>query len=212
MQFLPRTKDSWVSLHNGFMKGLRERLLSVIDSSAKQAMDLVNDFSDSINSFDWDEQLSYLNEKKNSLIERGNLWLKDFGELLKQVKESFNDFSVTVPFDESIGEKLDFSINGNKLKVVVTYEDETSSRSNETTVIIPANCDVSKVSKTINTVAKSATISIPKVITTNDEMKEKEATAAPKTAKKRVNPKRTATVGKPKIKRAANGRFVKADE
>jgi len=193
------------------MKGFRETLLSAIDSSARRARDLVNSVGESIDNFDWNDQLDFFNEKKNALLERGNSLLKDFGELLKQVKESFNDFSVTVPFDESIGEKLDFSINGNKLKVVVTYEDETSTRSNETVVVIPANCDVNKVSKVVNTVTKTATISIPKVIAPGEE-KEKEADAAPKTAKKRLSPRRPATAKKPKVKRAANGRFVKAGE
>lgn len=191
------------------MKSFKDRLLSVIDSSARQARDLVTGLSDSFNNFDWDSQLSYLTEKRDSLIERGNSLLKDFGELLKQVKESFNDFSVTVPFDESIGEKLDFSIDGNKLKVVVTYEDETSARSNETTVIIPANCDITKVSKVINAVTKTATIAIPKVINPGEE---KETETAPKAAKKRVNPRRTAATPKPKVKRAANGRFMRAGE
>ena len=193
------------------MKGFRETLLSAIDSSARRARDLVNSVGESIDNFDWNDQLDFFNEKKNALLERGNSLLKDFGELLKQVKESFNDFSVTVPFDESIGEKLDFSINGNKLKVVVTYEDETSARSNETVVVIPANCDVNKVSKVVNTVTKTATISIPKDIAPGEE-KEKEADAAPKTAKKRLSPRRPATAKKPKVKRAANGRFVKAGE
>ena len=98
------------------MRGFRDTLLSVIDSSAKKARDLVNGIGESIDNFDWDAQLDFFAEKRDSLIERGNSLLKDFGELLKQVKDSFNDFSVTVPFDESIGEKLDFSINGNKLK------------------------------------------------------------------------------------------------
>ena len=193
------------------MRGFRDTLLSVIDSSAKKARDLVNGIGESIDNFDWDAQLDFFAEKRDSLIERGNSLLKDFGELLKQVKDSFNDFSVTVPFDESIGEKLDYTIDGNKLKVVVTYNDETSSRSNETTVIIPANCDVTKVTKTINTVAKTATIGIPKVIAPG-EVKEKEADAAPKPAKKRLSPRRPATAAKPKPKRAANGRFVKAGE
>ena len=193
------------------MKGFKDRLLSIIDSSARQARELVNGVSDSIDNFDWNAQLDFLAEKRDSLIERGNSLLKDFGDLLKQVKDSFNDFSVTVPFDESIGEKLDFSIDGNKLKVVVTYNDETSARSNETTVVIPDNCDITRVTKTINAVAKTATIGIPKVIPTG-EVKEKEAHAAPKTAKKRVTPRRPAATPKPKVKRAANGRFMRAGE
>ena len=188
------------------MSLFKEKLLSLIDSSAKQATSLVNDFADSIDNFDWDSQLDYFNEKKNALIERGNSLMKDFGDLLKQVKDSFNDFSVTVPFDEAIGEKLDYSINGNKLKVAVTYEDDITSRSNETVVVIPENCDITKVKKVINTVTKTAIISIPKTVTTGNEEER------PRTRRNRLNPRRTEAEAKPKLKRDARGRFVKIDE
>ena len=191
--------------------GFRDSMISLIDASALRAKCLVDTINDTFEKIEFDSSMNFLAEQRDALIERGNSLLKDFGELLKQVKDSFNDFSVTVPFDESLGEKLEYSINGNKLTVEVKFEDETSTRSNKTVVVIPANCDVNKVSKVVNTVTKTATISIPKVIAPGEE-KEKEADAAPKTAKKRLSPRRPATAKKPKVKRAANGRFVKAGE
>jgi hypothetical protein len=120
---------------------------------------------------------------------------------------------VTVPFDESIGETLDYSIDGNKLTIEVKFNDETSSRSNKTVVIIPANCDTARVSKTINNVAKTATIVIPKVVEKNEEKENKAAEAAPRQHRKPagLRPRREPKA-KVKPARAKNGRFVKAGE
>jgi hypothetical protein len=192
---------------------LRDRMLSLIDSSAQQAKSLVDVINDTFDKIDFDSSMDFLAEKRDSLLERGNSLLKDFGELLKQVKDSFNDFSVTVPFDEELGEVLEYKVDGDKLTVEVKFEDETSSRSNKTVVVIPANCDTSKVNKTINKVTKTAVISIPKRIETG-EGRENEAAEAAETATPRrtrnLRPRRQET---PKVKvgqpRGANGRFAK---
>lgn len=196
--------------------GLRDRMLSLIDSSALQAKSLVESINDTFEKIDFDSSMNFLAEKRDSLLERGNSLLKDFGELLKQVKDSFNDFSVTVPFDEELGETLEYSVDGNKLTVEVKFEDETSARDNKTVVVIPANCDTSKVNKTINKVAKTAVISIPKKIETGEgKENEKAAEAAPRRQRKPIQgsrPHRSA----PKVKipqpRGKGGRFVKAGE
>ena len=197
--------------------GFRDRMLSLIDSSASQAKNLVDTINDTFERIDFDSSLDFLVEKRDALLERGNSLLKDFGELLKQVKDSFEDFSVTVPFDESIGETLEYSVDGNKLTVEVKFEDETSARCNKTVVVIPANCDISKVNKTINTVTKTAVISIPKKINEGKEKEEEKAAeaAAPK-ASRTPRPRRT-TPPKPKAvkvgqPRGKGGRFVKAGE
>jgi hypothetical protein len=192
---------------------LRDRMLSLIDSSAQQAKSLVDVINDTFDKIDFDSSMDFLAEKRNSLLERGNSLLKDFGELLKQVKDSFNDFSVTVPFDEELGEVLEYKVDGDKLTVEVKFEDETSSRSNKTVVVIPANCDTSKVNKTINKVTKTAVISIPKRVSEGKE-NEQAAEAAPKKAQR---PPRRATPPKPKAVKVAQprgkgGRFVKAGE
>ena len=97
------------------MGTFRNSVLSLIDSSAQRAKNLVDIINDTFEKIDFDSSMNFLSEKRDSLIERGNSLLKEFGDLLKQVKDSFNDFSVTVPFDESIGETLNYYVDGNKL-------------------------------------------------------------------------------------------------
>ena len=194
----------------------RDRMLSLIDSSAQQAKNLVDVINDTFDKIDFDSSMDFLAEKRDSLLERGNSLLKDFGELLKQVKDSFNDFSVTVPFDEELGEVLEYKVDGDKLTVEVKFEDETSSRSNKTVVVIPANCDTSKVNKTINKVTKTAVISIPKRVSEGKE-NEQAAEAAPQRAPRPQRPPRRTAPPKPKAVKVAQprgkgGRFVKAGE
>ena len=196
--------------------GFRDRMLSLIDSSAQQAKSLVESINDTFEKIDFDSSMGFLAEKRDSLLERGNSLLKDFGELLKQVKDSFNDFSVTVPFDEELGEVLEYKVDGDKLTVEVKFEDETSSRSNKTVVVIPANCDTSKVNKTINKVTKTAVISIPKRVSEGKE-NEQAAEAAPQRAQRPPRQPRRTTPPKPKAVKVAQprgkgGRFVKAGE
>ena len=191
-------------------------MLSLIDSSAQQAKNLVDVINDTFDKIDFDSSMDFLAEKRDSLLERGNSLLKDFGELLKQVKDSFNDFSVTVPFDEELGEVLEYKVDGDKLTVEVKFEDETSSRSNKTVVVIPANCDTSKVNKTINKVTKTAVISIPKKVSEGKE-NEQAAEAAPQRAPRPQRPPRRTAPPKPKAVKVAQprgkgGRFVKAGE
>ena len=196
--------------------GFRDRMLSLIDSSAQQAKSLVESINDTFEKIDFDSSMGFLAEKRDSLLERGNSLLKDFGELLKQVKDSFNDFSVTVPFDEELGEVLEYKVEGDKLTVEVKFEDETSSRSNKTVVVIPANCDTSKVNKTINKVTKTAVISIPKRVSEGKE-NEQAAEAAPQRAQRPSRQARRVAPPKPKAVKVAQprdkgGRFVKAGE
>lgn len=146
------------------MKDFKSKLLGLIDNGASQAKSLIESFNDVVDSFDMNAQIEYFNEKKKELIKRSNELFGDFAELLKQVKESLTDFSVTVPFDESIGEKISYEVKDGKLEIEVTYNDETSSRKNSTTVVIPANCDLEQVSFTSNCTLKTATVTIPKKV------------------------------------------------
>lgn len=199
--------------------GLRDRMLSLIDSSASQAKSFVDVINDTFEKIDFDSSLEFLAEKRNALMERGNSLLKDFGDLLKQVKDSFEDFSVTVPFDEELGETLEYSIEGNRITVEVKFEDETSARCNKTTVVFPENCDTTKVNKTINKVTKTAVISMPKKVgeVKEEETKvaEEEAAPAPNERPRRAPRARRATPPQPiKLKqpRGKGGRFVKKED
>jgi hypothetical protein len=168
------------------MKDFRNKLLGLIDNGASQAKSLIESFNDVVDSFDMNAQIEYFNEKKKELIKRGNELFGDFAELLKQVKESLTDFSVTVPFDESIGEKISYEVKDGKLEIEVSYADESQTRSNKTSVVIPTNCDLEQVSFTSNSTLKTATVTIPKKVI--EPIKE-EAAPTEKPKKKTVRKK-----------------------
>ena len=179
------------------MKDFKSKLLGLIDNGASQAKSLIESFNDVVDSFDMDAQIEYFNEKKKELIKRGNELFGDFAELLKQVKESLTDFSVTVPFDESIGEKISYEVKEGKLEIEVSYADESQTRSSKTSVVIPTNCDLEQLSFTSNSTLKTATVTIPKKVI--DPVKEEAAPtekpkktvrkkAAKKAAKKEETP------------------------
>ena len=146
------------------MVDFKNKLLRVIDNGASQAKTLIESFNDVIESFDLDAQIDYFNERKKELIKRGNDLFGDFADLLKQVKESITDFSVTVPFDESVGEKISYEVKDGKLEIEVSFADEYQTRSNKTSVVIPNNCDLEHISFNTNSNLKVATITIPKKV------------------------------------------------
>jgi hypothetical protein len=168
------------------MRNFKNTLLALIDNGASQAKSLIEDFNDVVDSFDLNAQIDFFNDRKKELIKRGNELFGDFAELLKQVKESLTDFSVTVPFDESIGEKISYEVRNGKLEVEVSYADETQTRSNKTSVVIPTNCDLEQISFTSNSTLKTATVTIPKKVI--EPIKE-EATPTEKPKKKTVRKK-----------------------
>lgn len=168
------------------MKDFKNKLLGLIDNGASQAKSLIESFNDVVDSFDMDAQIEYFNEKKKELIKRGNELFGDFAELLKQVKESLTDFSVTVPFDESIGEKISYEVKDGKLEIEVSYADESQTRNSKTSVVIPTNCDLEQISFTSNSTLKTATVTIPKKVI---EPVKEEAAPTEKPKKKTVRKK-----------------------
>jgi len=168
------------------MKDFKSKLLGLIDNGASQAKSFIESFNDVVDSFDMDAQIEYFNEKKKELIKRGNELFGDFAELLKQVKESLTDFSVTVPFDESIGEKISYEVKDGKLEIEVSYADESQTRNSKTSVVIPTNCDLEQISFTSNSTLKTATVTIPKKVI---EPVKEEAAPTEKPKKKTVRKK-----------------------
>lgn len=140
----------------------KEKLLALIDNSATQAKSFIEDFNDIMESFDFDSQFDYFIEKKNELLKKSNELFGDFEDLIKQVKDKVDDFSVTVPFDENKGEKISYEINDGKLDVEVTFKDENTTKNHKTSVLIPSDCDIEGISFTSNGIKKTATITIPK--------------------------------------------------
>ena len=204
------------------MENFKERLLSLIDNGATNAMSLFDTMNKTIDSIDWDAQFESLNTMKDSLLKKGEELMGEFNELMKQVKNNISDFEVIVPFNEAIGENMDGKVDGDKLTVEVTYEDENSSRSNKTTVKIPQNCDVEKMTQKYNKENKTMTISIPKIITEPTKEEEKGEEESHDASSKLLRRFRQTHVGSratttqetpteaPKSQpRGANGRFVK---
>lgn len=185
------------------MARFKNSLLALIDNSAAQAKNFIEDFNDAINSFNFDAQMDYFNERKNELIKRGNSLFNDFQDFFKQVKDTLSDFSVTIPFEE--GESIDYKVeDGNILVIKTSFKNETTSRSSETSVMFPKNCDVERITLETNKKNKTATITIPKKILERDDERRKK-----KTVKKRPT---TDETKKEKFRRDASGRFVRKED
>lgn len=210
------------------MGSLKDKLLSLVETSTAQTRSLIDSMNETIDSIDWDTQVSVFNDMKDSLLKKSKEILGEFNDLLKEVKNNLTDFEVTVPFDESLGEKFEYSIEDDKLTVKVSFEDDNVKRCNTTTVNIPQNCDIEKLSTRYNNLAKSMTVIIPKVIIepSVEAKKEEEkpttsfklhkTATTPKTTKKEETPEEHQASSKllkkfkeNTVRRAANGRFVK---
>ena len=213
------------------MKDFKNKFLSLLDDTTNQVKSVVDSVNDMVNSFDWDAQVEYFDNLRKKLVEKSNSLYNDFTDLLKQVKESLTDFSVTVPFDEAIGEKLAYEVKDGKLVIEVTYSDEVSERSNKTSVLVPDNCDLEKISHTVNAAVKTATITIPKVMPikndaepihvceesapTYESEEEKEAESAPieetEHISRRLADRLQRNMAKRTLHRDAMGRFVRRE-
>ena len=192
------------------MGNFKEKLLGLMDNGVSQAMKLVDTIQETMDGIDWDEQFESLNEVKDSLIKKGNDLLGEFNELVKQVKNNISDFEVTVPFDETLGEKFEAKVDGNKLVIEVTFKDETSERSNKTTVVIPKilaePTPKAEEPKAGGFKLKKATATKKKVTTAKTEVPEVHEAASKLLKKFRENTEKASG-----IRRAPNGRFVRRE-
>lgn len=170
------------------MRDLTNKLLSAVDATALRTKRLITDLNDTISSIDWDGQMETFRKHKNSFLSRINTAWDELNQLMKQVKDTLSDYTVTVPFDEDGGEQISYSIEDGKLTVEVTYNDEGSSRCNRTTVVLPPNCDASQAKLDINHANKTAKISIPKLNGGDEEEPEKERTEEMEAAQESVAP------------------------
>lgn len=199
------------------MNNLKKKFLSLVDDGVMQARSMFESFNDVINSIDWDAHLEKLNERKDALLTRGNDLLNDLNELFKQVKESVTDFIVSVPFDEASGEKISYEVKDGKLVVEVTYSDDTTERSNKTSITIPSDCDCDKLTFETDGNAKTATITIPKVVpmkeeTTNEVEDNGGANEeVNEHISQRLSERIARNIDKRTMHRAPNGRFVRRE-
>jgi hypothetical protein len=198
------------------MANLKERLLSLVNNGANAATDLFATMNETMNAIDWDAQFKQLKDVRDAIAKKGNELFNEFDELMKQVKNSINDFEVSVPFDEASGEHFEYKIEDGKLLIEVTFEDENTTRSNKSKIAVPENCDVEKAFAKYNAASKTMTVVIPKMITEASAQKvadlnethvspKTEETAEAHTAESKILKK----FRQNSIPRAANGRFAR---
>lgn len=201
--------------------GLKEKILGLVDNGVSQTMSMLNEVDKTISKIDWDKQFKFLNEKKDSILKKGDELLNEFSDLMKQVKVSVSDYEVSIPYDASIGEKFDYSIDGNKLNIEVSFEDETSERSNKVRITIPEGLDVKNVTTKRDDSHKTMTVIIPKIIaeptqkTSDTTTNHSEGDTTPKNddGKTHASSKLMETIrrnsSRVAMPRGANGRFVR---
>lgn len=141
----------------------KEKFLAAIDKRSSQARDLMSNFNDILDDIDWETKFDELNQAKKSLLRRGSELFDEMNDFLQEIKESITDFSVTVPFDSTSGEKYNYEIKDNNwLVVTVSYDDGMTRKNNVTEAKIPQECDIEKLNVDVN--SNSLVITIPKKV------------------------------------------------
>lgn len=170
----------------------KEKFLAAIDKRSSQARDLMSNFNDILDDIDWESKFDELNQAKKSLLRRGSELFDEMNDFLQEIKESITDFSVTVPFDSTSGEKYNYEIKDNNwLVITVSYDDGMTRKNNVTEAKIPEECDIEKLNVEVN--SSTLVITIPKKVNvTSDTVNhiENDETSAqePKIAKKKTQP------------------------
>jgi len=188
------------------MENFKEKLLGLIDNGASTAKGLIDTMNETLNSIDWNAQFNSLMDMKDALVEKTNSLVGEFNELMKQVKNNITDFEVTVPFDESLGEKFESKVEDGKLIIEVTFKDDNCERSNKTSVNVPENCDVEKMSQKYNSANKTMTVVIPKIIM--EPVKEEKANGY-KLKKTAATPKKKVSAPKEEETHQAESKLLK---
>lgn len=158
------------------MGNFSDKLISIIDKSAKKAQEVIEEASNSFDEMNWNEKLDDIKACKDRIIRRGNEWLREFDGLMEKVKDTFKDFTVTVPFDKDNGEQIsyDFTEDGKYIVINVSFADDSIERTNRTKLRLPEDCDTEHCTMTINKTHKLAVFTIPKKEPT-DDVREEEA-------------------------------------
>lgn len=145
-------------------KIFKKAMLSLLTDGVSKTANMMNELNTLISNIDFDQRLEDLNKAKNSLIERGNRFMNDFSDFIKEATDSVTDFTVTVPYDGNRGEKVEYTIEGgNKLVILVTFESPTETKSSKHTFTIPSNCNIESLTETVDDTAKTVSITIPKL-------------------------------------------------
>lgn len=148
-------------------------LSRLIDNGERQALSLLSEAQRAINNFDFDATV-------DSIVEGSKNAFAGFNDIMKNIKDTISDLKVIVPFNEK-KEEFKYDIEGNILKVTVCSKNCIKNFSKrETTVTIPGNCMLDKISHTVDKKHGNLIITIPKNLAEDENIKKFKDTVASK--------------------------------
>jgi len=141
------------------MLPFKDKMLQLIDCGAEQAKRFVN----TMDEIDWEAQIDNISEQKDALLKKGADLFDEMVDALKKVKESYTDYSVTLPYDRQKGEKMQYNVSDGQLHIKVTYRDEHRVKEQVESYAIPENCDPEQIKVKVNDENKTVTFTIPRM-------------------------------------------------
>jgi hypothetical protein len=143
------------------MKNLGKFLNDALLSTVKSSFEMLDATQRLFNEFDSEAFSKSVIDRKNSLLVQGNEWLNRMNDFFKEVKDTVTAFTVTVPF-EAGKDTINLSVDNGILTIVTEYQGKTTTRKSTNTVTLPKDCDVERMTHTVNKDKGTATVIIPK--------------------------------------------------
>ena len=143
------------------MKNFGKILNGALLSTVKNSFDMLDATQRLFDEFDTEAFSKSVIDRKNALLVQGNEWLNRLNDFFKEVKDTVTAFTVTVPFEPG-KDTINLSVTDGVLTIETEYQGKTSTRKSTNTVTLPKDCDVDRMTHTINKDKHTATVIIPK--------------------------------------------------
>lgn len=141
------------------MLPFKDKLLQFIDNGAEQAKNFVNTIDD----IDWEAQIETISVQKDALLKKGGELFDEMIEAFKQMKESYSDFEIVLPYDRNKGEKMQYNVSDGKLHIKLTYKDDRRTKEQVESYEIPEGCDIEQLKVKVSDENKTVTFTIPRM-------------------------------------------------
>ena len=152
------------------MKNFGKILNGALLSTVKNSFDMLDATQRLFDEFDTEAFSKSVIDRKNALLVQGNEWLNRLNDFFKEVKDTVTAFTVTVPFEPG-KDTINLSVTDGVLTIETEYQGKTSTRKSTNTVTLPKDCDVDRMTHTINKDKHTATVIIPKKADSGAESK-----------------------------------------
>lgn len=117
-----------------------DNALATLNSFNKNFSDIDKMFDD----FDADAAWGSLIRQKNELLKKGHDWFDNFGDFIKEVKDTVSDWEVQIPYNRETDD-VQYTTDNGQLTVKVQSHDHT--KSNTITATIPENAIINRLTK-----------------------------------------------------------------